>query len=281
MKALAKAAQRGADCLVLDLEDAVAPQAKAAARENIAGFLRGGGGSGKTEVIVRINAPGSAGAGADLEMVASVGADGVLAPKIEGAQDVHAAAGALKVAGVPETMPLWVMMETPLAMLNAAGIAACAGGRVCPLEVLVVGSNDLYAGLRARPTPDRAGIFGLLGGCVAAARAYGLDIIDGVYNDFADAAGFAAECHQGRVLGMDGKSLIHPAQIETCNRLFSPDEAEILWSRAVVEAFALPENAGKGAISLDGCMVERLHLEAAKRVLVLAGSGSLTAFENK
>ncbi len=269
-KALAKARRRGADCLILDLEDAVALQAKAAARENIHGFLRDGA-QKQTEVIIRINALGSVLAEADLAMVAAAGADAVLVPKVNGAPDMRRAAAAMAAAGVAGQTRLWVMMETPLAMLEAARIAACAGEQSHALAALVIGSNDLYAELRARPTPDRAAITGLLGVCVAAARAHGLDVIDGVYNDFTDARGFAAECRQGADMGMDGKSLIHPAQIGICHEIFSPDAAQIRWAREVIAAFARPENAAKGAISIDGRMAERLHLENAKRILFLAG----------
>ncbi len=270
VKALAKALRRGADCLILDLEDAVAPQAKAAARQNIRGFLRDGAG-GQGEVIIRINALDSALAEADLAMIADAGADAVLVPKINGAPDIRSAAAAMAAAGVAGKTRLWVMMETPLALLEVARIAACAGARSHALAALVIGSNDLYAELRARPTPDRAAIAGLLGVCVAAARAHGLDVIDGVYNDFTDARGFAAECRQGADMGMDGKSLIHPAQIGICHEIFSPDAAQIRWAQEVIAAFARPENAAKGAISIGGRMAERLHLENAKRILFLAG----------
>ena len=273
VKALAKAAQRGADCLILDLEDGVAPETKAAARENVAGFMRGLAG-GENKIVIRINGLESDWARADLEMLAGTRAGAVLLPKVEGAQDVHAAAAAMKVAGVDEEMRLWVMMETPLAMLKVQEIAACAHGAVYPLAAMVIGTNDLYAELRAQVTPDRVAIAGLLGSCVAAARAYDLDVVDGVYNDFADISGFEAECRQGRVLGMDGKSLIHPAQVEPCNRIFSPDDSEIRWARDIVRAFSLPENSGKGAISIDGQMVEHLHLENAKRVLRLAAASA-------
>ncbi len=269
-RALAGAFSRGADCLIFDLEDAAGPSAKDTARANLAGVLGKGDGF-DCEIIVRVNAPGTGLAGDDLEMVAAARPDGVLLPKIDGRQDVERAVRAIERAGIDEKTRLWLMVETPLAIMNIAGIAASAGIAQNRLEALVIGGNDLYAGMRARQSPGRGAIAGLLNICVAAARAHGLDVIDGVFNDYSDAEGFAAECEQGRDFGMDGKSLIHPAQIEICNRIYSPSDDELEWARAVTAAFALQENAGKGAISFKGAMVERLHLANAERIIALAG----------
>ncbi len=269
-RALAGVFARGADCLIFDLEDAVAPSAKDAARANLAGIL-GKGDDFDCEIVVRVNALGSDPADADLEMVAAVRPDGVLLPKIDGRQDVERAVRAIERAGIDKKTRLWLMVETPLAIMNIAGIAACAAFEQYRLEVLVIGGNDLYTGMRARQSPGRGAIAGLLNICVAAARAHGLDVIDGVFNDYSDARSFAAECEQGRDFGMDGKSLIHPAQIGICNRIFSPSADELEWARAVTVAFALPQNAGKGAIALKGAMVERLHLANAERIIALAG----------
>jgi citrate lyase subunit beta/citryl-CoA lyase len=165
---------------------------------------------------------------------------------------------------------LWVMMETPLAMLNAGAIAATALDPDTRLAGFVMGTNDLAKDTRARLVPGRTPMLPWLMNCVAAARAYGLDILDGVYNDIGNAEGFAAECAQARDLGFDGKTLIHPQQIAPCNAAFSPSEDEVTWARKIIAAFDLPENKGKGVIQVDGRMVEILHAEMARRTVAIA-----------
>ncbi len=265
-RALEKAKSLPADALILDLEDAVAPDAKADAREAIRSAV-GDRAYGAREVLIRINGLDTEWGRDDLAMAASVGVDGVLVPKITRGKDVRAVDRLLNDAGAPPDLGLWVMIETPLAVLNIRKIAkASAKTR---LTGFVVGTNDLAKELNAEPTPDRLAFVFSLSAAVAAARAYGLAAIDGVYNDIKNQAGLSAECEQGRALGFDGKTLIHPGQIETANRVFSPGEAELSHAKAVVKAFALPENRGKGVISLDGQMVELLHLERAERLIAI------------
>jgi citrate lyase subunit beta/citryl-CoA lyase len=191
-------------------------------------------------------------------------------PKVDGPEAVMVAARALREAGAPGRTRLWAMLETPMAILSAGPIAATAADPDSRLEALVIGLNDLANETRARLTPGRPAMTAWIALCVAAARAHGCDIIDGVYNDFHDLAGFKAECEQGRDMGLDGKTLIHPDQIEICNAAFAPPPSEIEAARAIVAAFALPENAGKGVIRLNGRMVELLHERMARRTLAVA-----------
>jgi citrate lyase subunit beta/citryl-CoA lyase len=206
-----------------------------------------------------------------MEDIAAAGAarpDGILAPKVESAKQVAALDKAMTDAGFLDEAALWVMVETPRAILNLAEIAAA--GRGARLACFVMGLNDLAKETRARATSGRAAFFAPMSLAVTAARAEGLSIIDGVYNDIADAAGFEAECEQGRDFGFDGKTLIHPSQIDTANRIFAPTDEEVSRARAIIAAFALPENAGKGVIKVDGRMTELLHLEEAQRVVAIA-----------
>jgi citrate lyase subunit beta/citryl-CoA lyase len=267
-RALEKAKTLSADCLILDLEDAVAPDAKDMAREQIIAAVKGGG-YGPREVVVRINGLTTQWGEADLRAVAHAGADAILIPKVQGPGDLEAVRTILKHAGTPGVQALWAMMETPLAVLNAGAIAAAGPGEY-PLTALVMGTNDLAKETRASLAGGRIGMLGWLSTCVAAGRAYGIDIIDGVFNGIGDDEGLKAELEQGRLLGMDGKTLIHPGQIEPCNAAFTPPAEEVEWARKVVAAFAEPENAGKGAIKLDGKMVELLHAEMAKRTVAIA-----------
>ena len=266
-RALEKAKSLPADLFVLDLEDAVAPEAKADARQAIRKAVHKRA-YGAREVVIRVNALETEWGRDDLNMAVSAGVDAVLVPKITRGKDVRAINRFLNDAGASPELGLWVMIETPLAVLNIKKIAkASAKTR---LSGFVMGTNDLAKELDAEPTPDRLAFLFSLSAALAAARAYGLAVIDGVYNDINNDAGLLAECRQGRVLGFDGKSLIHPAQIETANRAFSPSEAELSHARDVVEAFARPENRGKGVISLKGQMVELLHLQQAERVIAIA-----------
>jgi citrate lyase subunit beta/citryl-CoA lyase len=267
VKALEKAKTLAADVLLLDLEDSVAPEAKQAAREQVCSAVRAGG-YGKREVVVRVNALSTPWGGDDIAAVGAAGPDGILAPKVESAAEVKALDDAMTAAGFDFDATLWVMIETPRAILNLAEIAAAANGT--RLSAFVMGLNDLAKETRARVGVARAAFYAPLSLAVTAARAEGLSAIDGVYNDIADTAGFEAECRQGLEFGFDGKTLIHPSQIDVCNAVFAPTSEEVSRARAVIEAFALPENAGKGVIKVDGRMTELLHLEEARRVVAVS-----------
>ena len=268
-RALEKAKTIAADALILDLEDAVAPDAKALARDQVCAAVKAGG-YGPRELVIRINALGTEWGHADLKMAAAVGAGSILVPKVSAASDLVAVRSALAAAEARSRTVLWIMVETPLAVLRAEAIAAAAADPDYPLEVFVMGTNDLAKESRAAMTAGRAPMLAWLSTSVLAARAYGLDIVDGVYNNFKDGEGFRAECLHGRSLGMDGKTLIHPGQIEACNEVFSPSAEDVAWSRRIIAAFEEPQHARKGAISLDGRMVERLHREVAKRTVAIA-----------
>lgn len=266
-KALEKAKTLAADVLLFDLEDSVAPEAKADARAQIGAALAGGG-YGKREIIVRINAFATPWGRDDMRAAAEGKPDGVLAPKVESAAEIEALDAAMTEFGFAKGAQLWVMIETPRAILNIAEIAAAA--RNTRLSGFVMGTNDLAKDTRAKITPERTAFHTALSLAVTAARAEGIVAIDGVYNDIPNKEGFEAECRQGLEFGFDGKTLIHPTQIETCNIVFAPSEEEVTRARAVIAAFALPENAGKGVIKVDGKMTELLHLEEAKRVVAVA-----------
>jgi citrate lyase subunit beta/citryl-CoA lyase len=268
-KALAKARELPADAIILDLEDSVAPDAKPAARERIVAALKAGGFGGR-EVLIRVNGVHTPWGEADLEAAASAAPDGVLLPKVDSPGTVMHAAKLLRNA--PEKTRLWAMMETPNAMLHASLIASIKADPASRLEALVLGLNDLAKETRARLTPGRAAFQPWLAVCVAAARAHGCDVIDGVYNDIKDLDGFAAECRQGLEFGFDGKTLIHPSQIDICNATFAPTQAEVAHAKAVIAAFDLPENQGKGVLQIDGKMVELLHAQMARRTLAIAES---------
>ncbi len=267
LKALEKARTLPADVLLLDLEDSVAPETKEIARAQVANAVAAGG-YGKREVIVRINALATPWGRDDIAAAAAAHPDGVLAPKVETGEQVVQSDDALTEAGLADEAALWVMIETPRAILNIAEIAAAA--RATRLACFVLGLNDLAKETRARPGANRAPFFAALSLAVTAARAESLTAIDGVYNDIADTAGFEAECRQGLEFGFDGKTLIHPSQIETANTIFAPTTDEVARARAVIAAFALPENAGKGVIKVDGRMTELLHLDEARRVVAVA-----------
>ena len=265
-RAIEKAKSLPADAVILDLEDAVAPDEKAGARDAVLDAVDDRA-YGAREVVIRVNALETEWGRDDLNMAVSAGVDAVLVPKITRGKDVRAINRFLNDAGASPELGLWVMIETPLAVLNIKKIAkASAKTR---LSGFVMGTNDLAKELDAEPTPDRLAFLFSLSAALAAARAYGLAVIDGVYNDINNDAGLSAECRQGRVLGFDGKTLIHPAQIETANRVFSPSEAELSHARNVVAAFARTENRGKGVISLNGQMVELLHLQQAERLIAI------------
>ena len=274
-KALEKAKTLPTDVLLLDLEDSVAPEAKDAARDQVAAAVKAGG-YGKREVIVRVNALATPWGREDIAAAGGAHPDGILAPKVESGAEVRALNQAMTDAGFSDAATLWVMIETPRAILNLPEIAAAAKGT--RLSVFVMGLNDLAKETRARAGVNRAAFFAPMSLAVTAARAEGIIVIDGVYNDIADSAGFETECRQGLDFGFDGKTLIHPSQIDTCNAIFAPTEEEVSRARAVIAAFALPENAGKGVIKVDGKMTELLHLEQAKQVVaVMEAIESLSA----
>jgi len=267
-RAIEKARTLAADGIVLDLEDSVAPDAKPAARAQACEAVKAGG-FGRREVIVRINGLDTAWWRDDIAAVAAVKPDAILVPKVSSPDHLEEIAERLADLRAERRIQVWAMMETPLAVLNAAEIAAAKDGRT-RLSAFVMGTNDLAKDTRARIAPGRAVMRPWLMTCLAAARAHGLDILDGVYNDLADADGFARECADARDMGFDGKTLIHPNQIAAANATFAPGAEEIAQARTIIAAFELPENKGKGVIALDGRMVERLHAEMARRTVAIA-----------
>ena len=268
-RALEKAKTLPADVLILDLEDAVAPDAKSVAREQVCAAVKAGG-FGKREIVIRVNGPTTPWGADDIAAVAKSGADAVLIPKVSTPQDVMDAAQSLKAAGAPSSLKMWVMMETPLAMLNAEAIARTARDPASGLTLFIMGTNDLAKETGARLSPGRPSMLAWISTCVAAARAHGIEILDGVYNDFSNDAGLREECAQGRDFGLDGKTLIHPNQVGPCNEIFAPAEAEVAWARKIIDVFSLTENSAKGAIQIDGKMVERLHSDMAKRTVAIS-----------
>jgi citrate lyase subunit beta/citryl-CoA lyase len=268
-RALEKAKTLPADSLILDLEDSVAPEAKPGAREAVCAAVKGGG-YGRRELVIRTNAIETPWGMDDLRAAMRVGPDAILVPKVSQPGDIVTVAKVLADIGAPAKTRLWAMMETPRSILNVREIAALGADPENRLSCLVMGTNDLLKESRARALHNRIAVVPWLAMSLVAARAYGLDILDGVYNDFRDDAGFRAECEHGRTLGMDGKTLIHPSQVEPCNEVFSPTAEEVTWSRAIIQAFGEPENAHKGVITVEGKMVERLHLVQAKRTVSIA-----------
>jgi citrate lyase subunit beta/citryl-CoA lyase len=275
-RALAKARTLPADAVIFDLEDSVAPDQKALARDQVISAAREGG-FGAREIVIRINNLESPWGRDDLIAAASARPDAILLPKVDGPGAIMHAARELRGAGAPERVRLWAMMETPLAILNAGSIASAAADPAARLDVLVMGLNDLAKETRARFTPGRGAMTPWLAICVAAARAHGVDLIDGVYNDIANLEGFKAECEQGRDMGLDGKTLIHPSQIEICNEIFAPTKAEVDAASAIIAAFDEPANRDKGVIQLNGRMVERLHADMARRTLAIAAGVAKSA----
>jgi citrate lyase subunit beta / citryl-CoA lyase len=268
-RALEKARELPADGLILDLEDAVAPEAKVQARGAIANALKNGG-FGDREVLVRINGLDTQWWVEDLNAVIAAKPDAVLLPKVSEPAQLEDVASRLVDLGADHHIRIWAMMETPLAMLNVGAIAAAALDTETRLAGFVMGTNDLAKETRARLVPGRAPMLPWLMNCLAAARAYGLGILDGVYNDLSNAEGFVEECRQARDLGFDGKTLIHPRQIEPCNEAFSPTPEEVELARKMIAAFDQPENKDKGVIQIDGRMVERLHADMARQTVAIA-----------
>jgi citrate lyase subunit beta/citryl-CoA lyase len=260
-RALEKARTLPADALILDLEDAMAPDAKDLARAQVCHAVKAGG-FGKREVIIRINGLSTPWGDADLEAAIAARPDAILIPKVSGVRDVQHPGAQLADSGVS----LWAMIETPRAVLDIGAIADAGGSLAC----LVMGTNDLVKEMRGQHMRGRENLAVALGLAVTAARTFGLAVIDGVFNDIADAEGFGESCLQARDFGFDGKTLIHPSQIGSCNAIFAPSPEEIEVARKVISAFESPENGGKGAIALDGRMVERLHMEMARQTMALA-----------
>jgi citrate lyase subunit beta/citryl-CoA lyase len=268
-RALEKARTLAADGVILDLEDSVAPDAKETARRQVAEAVKAGG-FGHREVFIRINATDTPWHADDLSAAAHAAPDAILIPKVSSPDTLELVGRRLLDMATDHKTRVWAMVETPLALFNILAIAAEARDSESRLAGLIMGTNDLAKDTRARLVPGRAPMLPCLANCVAAARVHGIDILDGVYNDIDDAEGFAKECRQGVELGFDGKTLIHPSQIEPCNKAFSPSPEEVAQARKVIAAFDLPENKGKGVMSIDGRMVERLHAEMARRTVAIA-----------
>src|SRR5690349_996775 len=275
-RALEKAKSLPADGIILDLEDSVAPEGKEAARQQVADAMKAGGFGGR-EVFVRINGVDTPWHADDLAAAAHVAPDVILVPKISSPDTLELIGRRLLDMGTDHKTRVWAMIETPLAIFNILSIAAAARDSETRLAGLVMGTNDLAKDTRARLVPGRAPMLAWLSMCVAAARIHGVDILDGVYNDIGNADGFAKECGQGVELGFDGKTLIHPSQIEPCNKAFSPSVADVDQARKMIAAFDLPENRGKGVVSIDGRMVERLHADMARRTVAIAEAISARA----
>ena len=268
-RAIAKARTLACDAVIFDLEDSVAPDAKVEARENLRKLLGKPLGGGR-ETIIRINALSTPWGAEDLRAAQDLAPDAILIPKVEDPEDIAQIDEALDQTDAPETLRLWAMIETPKGIMNAGQIARASrtpGGR---LDCFVTGTNDIVKETGVAPLPGRPYLSTWLMEIVLAARAYGIDALDGVYNDFRDSEGFSIECAQGRAMGFDGKTLIHPGQIEAANTAFGIDPDKLEEARHIVEAFARPENARAGVISLDGRMVERLHADMAEKLIAKA-----------
>ncbi len=264
-RALEKGRTLAADGLILDLEDAVAPDAKEMARQQIGAALKAGGYGGR-ELIVRVNGLESPWGYDDIVAASAFGADAILLPKVESAAAVHQAETIMEASGAPAGLAVWCMMETPLGMLHAEAIAE-ASPRI---GALVMGTSDLAKDLHAAHTRERLPMITSLGLCLLAARAAGIAILDGVHLDLGDDEGFAYSCRQGKELGFDGKTLIHPKTIDVANQVFGPTEEEVEWSRTIIAAHAEAEKEGKGIVVVDGKLIENLHVLNAKRLVAMA-----------
>ncbi|MFZ5789484.1 MAG: HpcH/HpaI aldolase/citrate lyase family protein [Pseudomonadota bacterium] len=265
IRALEKGKTLGADVIIMDLEDAVAPEAKRDARLQVVNAVKAGG-YGPREVVIRVNGLNTPWGYGDLAAVAQAGADAILIPKVESVETVRQAETVLVANGAPDELALWCMMETPRAMLNAEAVAGASRRVTC----FVMGTSDLTKDLHARHTRDRLPLVTSLGLCLLAARAYGLAILDGVHLDLEDEAGFEAACRQGAEMGFDGKTLIHPKTIPAANRIFAPAPEDVAWSRRVIAAHAEAAAEGRGIVVLDGKLIENLHVLNARRIVDLA-----------
>ncbi len=268
-RAMEKARTLPVDGIILDLEDAVAPSAKETARRQVVEAVKAGG-FGRREVFVRVNGIDTPWHADDMAAVGHCGPDAILVPKIGAVAQLERVGQRLLDMKVDLKTRVWAMIETPEAIFNIHALAAEAHDSETRLAGFVMGTNDLAKETRARIVPGRAPMLSWLARCLLAAHAHKIDILDGVYNDIGNAAGFAAECAQGRDMGFDGKTLIHPSQIEPCNLAFSPAPDEIAEARRIIAAFDKPENADKGVIDLDGRMVERMHADIARRTVAIA-----------
>ncbi len=268
-RAIEKARTLPVDGVVLDLEDSIAPEGKEAARTQVMDAVAAGG-FGPREVFVRVNGIDTPWHADDLIAAAHTAPDAILVPKISAVDQLERIGQRLLDMKADLKIRVWAMIETPAAVFNIPALAAEAHDSETRLAGFMMGTNDLAKETRARIVPGRTPMLSWLARCLMAAHAHGIDIIDGVYNDIGNAEGFAQECAQGRDMGFDGKALIHPSQIEPCNRAFSPTADELAQAKKILSAFDLPENEGKGVIALDGRMVERLHAEMARRTVAIA-----------
>ncbi len=268
-RALEKAKGLNVDVLLLDLEDAVAPEAKEAARAQVCEAVSAGG-YGYRELVIRLNGLATPWGKEDLRAAVAARPDAVLLPKVESLADIKAVADYLAEQGAPDSLRIWAMLETPGAILNANEIAAAAKDPHNRLDVFIIGTNDLSKESGAKILPGRAALMPWLMTFLAIARTSGADILDGVYNNFSDLEGFAEECQQGADMGLDGKTLIHPKQLSPCNKAFAPSAEEVKWAKKMIEAFEEPENQDKGAIQVDGKMVERLHADIGRKTVAIA-----------
>jgi citrate lyase subunit beta / citryl-CoA lyase len=267
-RAIEKAKTLAVDGIIIDLEDAVAPDAKETARAQVAKTVRAGG-FGHREVMIRLNGIETPWFAPDFDAAIAARPDAILVPKISTPTQVEMIGTRLLDTHADHHVRLWAMIETPTALFNIRALAAAAGDSESRLSGFVIG-NDLAKETRARIVPGRGPMVPWLASCVLAAHAYGIDVLDGVYNDIADTDGFAAECAQGRDMGFDGKTLIHPSQIDPCNAAFSPSAEETAQARRIIAAFDQPENKGKGVVQIDGRMVERMHADIARRTVAIA-----------
>jgi citrate lyase subunit beta/citryl-CoA lyase len=268
-RAIEKARTLPADGIILDLEDAVAPEAKADARRQVAEAVKVGG-FGNREVFIRINGINTPWHADDLSAAAHAGPDAILVPKVAAVDQLERIGRRLLDMGTAHKTRVWAMIETPIAILDIREIASAAQDSETRLAGFVLGTNDLAKETGARFVPGRGPMMAWLSSCILAARAYGLAVLDGVYNDLGNPEGFARECAEGRDLGFDGKTLIHPSQIEPCNAVFSPSADEVAAAQRILAVFDRPENRDKGAVQLDGRMVERMHADIARRTVAIA-----------
>jgi citrate lyase subunit beta / citryl-CoA lyase len=268
-RALEKARNLPADGIILDLEDSVAPDFKASARDQIAAAIAAKG-FGKREVLIRVNSLDTPWWSDDVAMAAKAGPDGIVVPKVSSIEDFKTIADRLAELNADPSIKVWAMIETARAVLHAEELAATSRGANKRLAGFMFGPNDISRETRIRMQPGRAAMLPLITHCILATRAYGLEILDGPYSDFSNVDGFGQECTQARDLGFDGKTLIHPGQIEACNAIFTPPAEEVAHARKIIAAFERPENASRGAIQLDGQMVERLHADMALRTIAIA-----------
>ena len=269
LRALAKLGSLDCDGVIFDLEDSVAPDMKDEARDNLLTFFTQTPLIGR-ETMIRINPVATNTGRDDLKAVIACQPNAVLLPKVEQPSDIHDVADVLAEADAADTLKIWAMIETPKGILNVAAIAEASHTLGARLGGFVIGLNDLRKETRVPALPGRTYLVPWLMQVVLAARAYGLEVIDSVSNDFRDLEGFAAECAQGRAMGFDGKMLIHPAQIEPANRAFAPDEDALAEAHEIIAAFAKPESVGLNVINSNGRMIERLHVGQATRLVALA-----------